>query len=192
MAASSSGQVALAVDMAPRHLDSGKTGCGHFRNDRVGRPEIGEIAGLRLWKIGAIQPVVGPLRTHIVERESAPRRSARKASRSMPAFSRKMVGGVRQLTKSSCPRQTATPHCRRAPRRCAAFCVALVATSRASRRDRRIWRSAPVGDPLVAGAARTTARFQPPLKIRFYPPKRDLPLQSWTHHHSESGEHPSS
>jgi len=57
--------------MPPRHLDSGKTGCGHFRNDRVGRPEIGEIAGLRLREIGVIQPVVGLLRTHIVEREPA-------------------------------------------------------------------------------------------------------------------------
>ena len=47
--------------------------------------------------------MVGPLPTHIVERESAPRRSAQKASRSMPAFSRKMVGGVRQLTKSKLP-----------------------------------------------------------------------------------------
>ena len=57
--------------MPPRHLDSGKTGCGHFRNDRVGRPEIGEIAGLRLREIGVIQPVVGLLRTHIVKREPA-------------------------------------------------------------------------------------------------------------------------
>jgi hypothetical protein len=37
-------QIALAVDMSPLRLDVGKTGCGHFRNDRVSRPEIGEIA----------------------------------------------------------------------------------------------------------------------------------------------------
>jgi hypothetical protein len=37
-------QIALAVDMPPLCLDVGKTGCGHFRNDRVRRPEIGEIA----------------------------------------------------------------------------------------------------------------------------------------------------
>src|SRR5262252_3067456 len=57
--------------MPPRYLDSGKTGCGHFRNDRVGRPEISEITGLRLREIDVIQPVVGLLRTHIVEREPA-------------------------------------------------------------------------------------------------------------------------
>src|SRR6516225_4064662 len=57
--------------MPPLHLDSGKTGCAHFRNDRVGRPEIGEIADLRLREIGVVQPVVGLLRTHIVEREPA-------------------------------------------------------------------------------------------------------------------------
>ena len=38
------GQIALAVDMPPLRLGIGKTGCGHFRNDRIRRPEIGEIA----------------------------------------------------------------------------------------------------------------------------------------------------
>ena len=33
--------------MTPLHLDAGKIGCGLFRNDRIRRPEIGEIAGLR-------------------------------------------------------------------------------------------------------------------------------------------------
>jgi hypothetical protein len=36
--------IALAVDMPPLRLDVGKTGCRHFRNDRVRRPEIGEVA----------------------------------------------------------------------------------------------------------------------------------------------------
>jgi hypothetical protein len=37
-------QIALAVDMPQLRLGLGKTGCGYFRNDRVRRPEIGEIA----------------------------------------------------------------------------------------------------------------------------------------------------
>src|SRR5215472_14167746 len=54
-----------------RCTSTGKTGCAHFRDDRVGRPEIGEITDLRLREIGVVQPVVGLLGTHIVEREPA-------------------------------------------------------------------------------------------------------------------------
>src|SRR5215831_15266868 len=57
--------------MPPLYPDPRETRLSHLRNDRAGWPKIGEVAGLRLREIGVVQPIVGLLRTHIVEREPA-------------------------------------------------------------------------------------------------------------------------
>src|SRR5215470_11187784 len=110
--------------MPPLHLDR-KTVCGHFGNDRFSRPEIDEIADLRLREIGVIQPVVALLRTHVVEREPAAAPQHAKGLAQHARLVAEMVEGVLTTDEAEAARgKTATPHCRRAPRRCPAFCAA--------------------------------------------------------------------
>src|SRR4029077_14532311 len=120
------------------------------------RPEIGKISGLRLREIGVVQPVLGLLRTHVIQREPAalPQYAKRFAQHTYLVV--EMVEGVLaadEVKAARCKRQ----RCAVAvyPGNLVHFAPCLVQHSeRAVETDEAgVGRDAPVGDLLITGAA---------------------------------------
>src|SRR5215469_18162630 len=64
-------QILLIIHVSSSHRDRQKTGCVHYRDDLLWRPEVSQINAACFGEIFVIEPILRFLRTEAVEHEAA-------------------------------------------------------------------------------------------------------------------------